>query len=355
LNILIVKLSALGDVTYTLPALTALRRAHPEAHISWLVEDLAAPVVTGHRAVNRVLVWRRRDFSRALRTGHWLRAFGQWRQLVRELRDRRYDLVIDFQGLMKSALWSFLAPASRKVGFGPGLDRSEGSYWFYSERITPPSMEIHALERALFLLEAIGIPRGPVEHNFPIQDADTAKVAQLLNRHPAGGNGAIIAVHPMTRWETKLWRSERFAEVADALTAEGHRVVFTGTAADAPALDAIFSQLRRPALRLDGKLSLNELAALFRQARVVISTDTGPMHIAAAVETPVVAIFGPTAPNRTGPWGKQHTVVRAGVECSPCFSRRCTASVAEPMACMNQITSARILTALRNHLHAASA
>jgi 3-deoxy-D-manno-octulosonic-acid transferase/heptosyltransferase-1 len=357
-NILIVKLSALGDVTHTLPALTALRRAHPGARIDWLIEEAAAPIVEGHVALDRALVWSRRKFTRALRSwriGEAGRILGSF---VRELRATRYDLVIDFQALLKSGIWVFLARARRKAGFGRGMDRSEGSYIFLSERIPAVSMEIHALDRGLMLLEALGVRRGPVEYDFPISQGARDQVGELLGVDRRGGcpegaaaPPALIAMHPMTRWPTKLWTAEAFASTADALMERGHRVVFTGALQDSGALDAIVGRLRRPALRLDGRLDLKGLAALFERSNVVVSTDTGPMHIAAAVGTPVVALFGPTAPNRTGPHGPGHVVLRAGMACSPCFSRRCERPAAEPMACMHRIPPASVVEAVERVLH----
>jgi hypothetical protein len=159
-NILIVKLSALGDVTHTLPALTTLRRAHPTARIAWLVEATAAPLVLDHPALDQVLVWPRRQFTGALRSGRWFHALRLLYDFVRELRSVRYDLVLDFQALLKSAVWVALARGGRKVGFGRGMARSEGSHLFLNERVPAVSMEIHALDRGLMLLEAIGIRAG---------------------------------------------------------------------------------------------------------------------------------------------------------------------------------------------------
>jgi lipopolysaccharide heptosyltransferase I len=345
-NILIVKLSALGDVTHTLPALTALRRAHPDARISWLIEEQAEPIVAGHPALNRVLVWRRRQFTDALRRGRLLQAAGLVRGFIRQLRDTRYDLVIDFQALLKSGVWVGLARATRKAGFGPGLDHSEGSYLFLNHRVPAVSMEIHALDRGLMLLEALGIPRGPVVYDFPITDDARARVERALQPHGIDPQSGLVAMHAMTRWETKQWLPERFGEVADAIAERGCRVVFTGAAQDRAALDAIAASMRHPAIRLDGQLDLKALAALLQRANVVVSTDTGPMHIAAAVGTPVVALFGPTSPQRTGPHGSRHVVLRAGVACSPCFSRSCRSSVAEPMACMRRLEARQVIDAV---------
>ena len=337
MNILIVKMSALGDVIHTLPALTALRRAYPAAQITWLVEEPAAPLVSEHPAVNRVLVSPRHRLSQALSSRHLTDAVKILRSFLNELRGTQYDLILDFQALFKSGIWVGLARGSRKVGFGRGMNHSEGSYLFLTERIQAVSMEIHALERSLLLLEAIGIPRGPVLYDLAVDSDARAKVDALLGADPTDCSERLVVMHPVTRWLTKRWAPDRFAAVADALTEQGCRVVFTGALEDRSELDAIFQKLCHPALRFDGKLDLKSLIALLQRARVVVSTDTGPMHMAAAVGTPVIAVFGPTSPHRTGPYGNQHRVIQSGVACSPCFSRTCKKSVAEEMACMMRI------------------
>jgi ADP-heptose:LPS heptosyltransferase len=195
-------------------------------------------------------------------------------------------------------------------------------------------------------LEAIGIPKGPVVYDLEVADHASAKVDELLEANGAFDQDRLVVIHPMTRWPTKCWAPDRFAAVADALTQRGCQVVFTGSLQDRNELDVIFQKLRHPILRLDGKLDLKGLVALLQRARVAVTTDTGPMHMAAAVGTPVIAIFGPTAPNRTGPYGDKHRVIRAGVACSPCFSRTCQNSVDEEMACMKRIRAMEVIEAV---------
>jgi len=345
-NILIVKLSALGDVVHTMPALNALRRHFPQAHISWLIEAMARDLVEGHPALDRLIVWRRREFEAAFRTGRWRTAWGIFNEARRQVRDRTFDLVIDFQGLLKSGLWVGLARGRRKVGFGRGMERSEGGHLFLTERVPAISMEVHALERSLRLLEAAGVPVGPIDYRLPITDTARQQATAFLAGNGIGPADRWIAIHPMTRWQTKLWFNDRFAAVADALTYPGLKVVFTGAPGDAPALDAIAASMKSRMIRTNGVGGLKVLAALLERASALVSTDTGPMHIAAAVGTPVVALFGPTAPNRTGPHGDRHIVLRSGVPCSPCFSKRCIAREVEAMACMKRITTDAVVAAV---------
>jgi lipopolysaccharide heptosyltransferase I len=353
LNILIVKMSAIGDVIHTLPALTALRRHYPMAHLSWLVEEAAVEAVRGHKALDRLLIWRRAKSLEEFQSGKRLAVLREIRRLAKELREIRYDLLIDFHALLKSSLWVLLARADRKAGFGRGMAHSEGSYLFLNERIPAISMEIHALERGLILLNALGIPTtGPVVYDFPILEENEAEARRLLEARGWKASEPLVAIHPMTLWPTKLWENERFGQVADRLIKHGFQVAFTGSAGDREALDAICARMSHPAIRLDGLTSLKTLAAVQRLASVALITDTGPMHLAAAVETPVVALFGPTAPWRTGPYGREHVVLRVGLECSPCFRKRCLTTRYEEMACMRRLTVDQVVEAV---LHTAAA
>jgi 3-deoxy-D-manno-octulosonic-acid transferase/heptosyltransferase-1 len=350
MKILIVKLSAIGDVLHTLPALTALRRHYPHAQIDWLVEEAAADLVQEHAALNRVLVWRRREFIQLLKSGKLATSGGLFMDLLFALRRTRYDLVIDFQALLKSSLWIFLARGRRKAGFDQGMEHSENSHLFLNERIPPVSMEMHALDRGLALLQSLGIPDMQVVYDLPIGAEEERTAEELLKESGVPLNHPFIAINPVAKWPTKLWTARRFGELAGRLLQKGFQVVFTGSGEDRPLLDDMTGTLGSSVGRLDGRTRLKVLAAVYRLAGAVVSTDTGPMHLAAAVGTPVVALFGPTAPWRTGPYGENHIVLRSGVSCSPCFSRSCKTAELEPMACMNRITVEQVAEAV-DRLH----
>jgi heptosyltransferase I len=345
LKILIVKMSAIGDVIHTLPALTTLRRHYPDAQIDWLIEETAVEAVRGHRALDRLLIWHRKSSIKQFRSGNRYAPLDEIRRLAKEVRTTRYDLVVDFHALLKSSLWVVLARGDRKAGFGHGMEHAEGSHLFLNERVPAISMEVHALDRGLILLKALGIPTEKVVYDFPILEENEAQARTLLEVEGVKPEDRFLAIHPMTLWPTKLWDNNRFGQLADRLIEEGYCVAFTGSAADAQALDEICASMTRRAIRLDGRTSLKTLAAVYRMACAAISTDTGPMHIAAAVGTPVVALFGPTAPWRTGPHGKNHTILRVGLDCSPCFRKRCLTRRYETMACMRRITVDQVVEA----------
>ena len=346
MNILIVKLSAIGDVLHTLPALNALRQAFADARITWLVEEAAAALIEGHPALDRVLVCRRKSWIRDWKAGRRKAVVAEAADFVARLRDTVYDVVLDFQALLKGAVWIALCRGKRKIGFDRGMEHMEHSYWFLNERIPPISMDVHALERNLVMLEPLGIRNvQDVVYRLPITADHRNQAKRLLQ--PLFGTGPIVCINPVAKWETKLWTAQGFAAVADRLVAEvGAAVVFTGAKEDRNAIDAIRSRMSRNSLDVSGKTDLMTLAAIYEIADGVISTDTGPMHLAAAVETPVVALFGPTAPWRTGPYGNRHRVIRLGTPCSPCFRRSC-----EKPVCMQDIDAESVFQAVLDTLN----
>jgi len=311
-RILLIKLSSLGDIIHALPTLEALRSLYPRGRFTWLVEDAHAPVLAGHPALDEVWPVPRPRLGNGL----FLKNLRDGLQIARRLRKEPFDLVIDLQGLLKSALWVALARSPRKLGY----DRTrEFSYLALTERLVPFDREAHAVWRYLNLARRLGAPADPPRLRFGLPL--TEDIDNLIS--PEKGR-PLVVLHPGARWPTKLWPADHWARLAEWLTREhGFQVVVTGSPGDRDLAGEIVAQADAPLLNLAGRTSLAELAALFHRARLAVTTDTGPMHLAAALGTPVAAIFGPTAPWRTGPFGQGHEVVRLPLPCSPCFRRRC--------------------------------
>lgn len=339
-NILLVKLSAIGDVIHTLPALNAIRDYYPQARITWLVEEAAAGLIEGHPALDRVLVSRRKQWLKGLSGPGKVRHLRKVIAFLRELRDTRYDMVLDFQASLKGGVLVGLVRSSRKIGFGKGLEHQEHSYLFLNEKVPAVDMEIHALTRGLMLLEHIGIPASRIAYNLPVSKRDREEVNQMLAAAGVGRRAKLVAINPVAQWESKLWDNTKFALLADRLIERYDvPVVFSGGPADRSIISAITSKMRHKALDFAGQTSLMGLAALYERAALLVSTDTGPMHLAAAVGIPVVALFGPTAPWRTGPYGQGHRIVRTACRCTPCFERRCKTA-----HCMAGITVKQVVS-----------
>jgi lipopolysaccharide heptosyltransferase I len=331
MNILFIKLSAIGDVVQTLPALEAIKRTYPDSNITWVVEEAAADILGGHPLISRLLVSRRKSWTRMLRNPlTFFQGLGCIVRFFSELRSTRYDIAIDFQGLFKSGILIGLARAQRKIGF----DRTrELSYLFLNERLPPYDIEKHALERYLDVARYLGAKDPWPACTLPIE-REISRIKQRIEGLKSAGK-PLVAINPVARWKTKLWSERKFAELADRLISERNVVViFTGSQEDGLVNERILAMMDQSAVNWAGETTLKELAALASLCTVFITTDTGPMHLAAAAGTKVVALFGPTAPWRTGPFGPSHVTVRAGLICSPCFKRTCDNNV----RCMEEIT-----------------
>jgi 3-deoxy-D-manno-octulosonic-acid transferase/heptosyltransferase-1 len=322
-SVLIIKLSAIGDVVHSLPMLEVLRSAYPDARIDWVVEEAAADVIEEHPALDNVIVSPRKSLGRAAASGKITRCLGDAARFIRRLRSIHYDLVIDLQGLFKSGILVGLARGRRKVGMN---DSREGSRFFLSEPAFVVDRDIHAIDRYLTVAAGLGCDVSGWDGALPVSERDREKAERMLDA--AGvGEQRFIAVNPVAKWETKLWIPGRFSRLCDRIVQEMEcKVVLTGGDSDKAYVEDIVSDMKMPAVNLAGRTGLRELACIYERAELLVTTDTGPMHIAAAMKCPVVALFGPTSPARTGPYGTGHRVVITGAACSPCFKKKCTDS-----------------------------
>ena len=339
-RILLIKPSALGDVVHALPVVASLKQRYPEIPLDWLIEEEAAPLVEGHPAVAEFVVSGRRRWQRQLRNpGAVPGALREIRAFARKIRGR-YDAVLDLQGLLKSALYVLAARAPIRVGLADGR---EGATWVLTHRVPVPPQPVHAVERYLALAEAVDAASVVRDFTIPVAPADVGVAEGVL----AGLPRPIVVLHPAARWPTKLWETARWRDLASALCRDGVGVVVTGGAGDR-ALAAEIGEGLNPALRsLAGRISLKQLAAVLRSADLMITVDSGPMHIAAAVGTPVLALFGATDPARTGPLGPA-CVLHRKLPCSPCLQRRC--AIADTLRCMRDIDVPEVLATARRML-----
>lgn len=325
-RILIVKLSSLGDTLHALPAVAALRTSR-SARIDWAVQPEFAALVRAFSCVDEVIeVPRPSDFS------GWLRALSALR------RRQRYDLVVDMQGLAKSAVVARAARASRRLG--PPFAR-ECSSLFYDALFGRPEKprRRHAVDECLDLLDFLDIPR-PAVPEFPLDAAP----ADLSKWTPgASADSPAFAVAPYSRWHSKNWPEERFAEAIALLVRDrGARVFVLGGKGDRAGAERIIARSGVQAVNLCGELSITESAGVMRACRALLTNDSGPMHIAAALGVKTVAVFGPTVPGRTGPYGANHAILRADC-CTPCRKRECPRG---DHACMKAISAAQAVAAL---------
>lgn len=341
-SILIVKLSAIGDVVHTLPLLEVLRKNFPEARIDWVVEEEAGQIILGHPMIDHVLVSHRKNWQKSMmKSRERVVALREMMAFVHRLRAHKYDLVIDLHGLFKSGVLTGLSRGKRKIGFTGGR---EGSSLFLTERPYYVNYDQHALDRYLKTIDHLGYTKFSWKGEIPVGQRDKDTIEGFIIENGLQ-NERIVAVNPMARWRTKLWQAERFAALADRVQSllKG-KVVFTGSQQDRVVIDEIVREMKTTPLDLAGRTSLKALAYLYSQCYLLVTTDTGPMHMAAAMGCPVVALFGPTAPWRTGPYGIGHRVIREEMVCSPCFKKRC-----DHLSCMMDITVGRVFETVKEY------
>ena len=336
-RILIIKLSSIGDVVHTFPMLTALRRRFSKASIAWLVQSASAELVSGHQALDATYVLGN------YRTNILPEAGTQWfqsgRQLARRLRAEQFDLSLDVQGLFRSSIYGWLSRARWRVGF---RNRQELAFLFNNLSVIPDRRDCHALEGYLEFARFFDAPIEPLAFDLPIRHEDREWATEFLRSHELAESAPLIALMPGTRWDTKRWPADRFATVAAMLSQQyGVPFVITGGPADQTLAQAI-QALAEGTQIVDatGQTSLRQLAALLERCRLAITNDSGPMHIAAALGVPVVAIFGPTSPLRVGPYGAGHRVIQASLSCVGCYRRKCSS-----LECLRRVTPAEVAQA----------
>jgi heptosyltransferase-1 len=332
-RILIVRLGSLGDLVHTLPAVAALRRARPQSEIDWLVDAPHKPFLELVPVISSLVVLNGRSI-------------GAWMAARRMLRAKRYDVALDFQGLVKSAALARLSGAKQVIGFDRAALRESMAALFYTERVNVGE-GTHVIRKNLRLAAALGATADGLE--FPIGPVSSATVATLA----AAGDRSFVLINPGAAWPNKRWPPARFGEVARLLHAQHavSSVVAWGPGEQAAAEEVVRSS--GGAARLAPATGLQDYVALARLARLVISGDTGPLHLAAAVGVPAVALFGPTNPARNGPWAPEDTSLSEYTACRCHYQRRCHEAPAQ--WCLARISVDQVVSAAGDRLRRASA
>lgn len=365
-RILLIKPSALGDVVHTVPLLPKLRARFPDAQIDWCITPENAGLISRHPALSNVVFFERKKLSRFGRS--WS-ATAELVQFLKRLRRPRYELVIDLHGQLRSALMTLVTGAPVRIGFDRPIRRTrpesqhyelrniptrgwsgarEGSWIVYTHRIPIQTLEIHAIDRYLWLAPILGLDDAPLDTRIYLSSEAEAAAERFLRLH---GLQQFAALLPGTMWETKHWRPERFAEVGRWLEKQGFRVMILGTIQDKPRC-AVIAKLCPGAVDYSGQTTPAGLASILKRAAVCVTNDSGPMHLAVALQRPVVSVFGPTNPINIGPYGRQEAVVRADVPCSPCNFRRLS-QCPYGHRCMNQVSVSMVISRIEAVLNAA--
>lgn len=337
-RILILKPSSLGDIVHALPVLSGLRRACPRARITWMVRTELASLFECVRGLDEVLLFDRRTI------GRWTRpaAFAELRALLRKLRRGRFDIVLDLQGLLRSALFARWTGCRIRIGLA---EAREGAGFFYTHTASAPNSP-HIIDYYQEVLQLLGVPAEPV--NFGIEPSPQARqtARELLQKENIQSKQFAVLI-PGSAHERKCWPADRFARIAEFLAREAQlRVVASGSQKEGAVVEKIAGMCQVPINDFAGKTSLPQLAGLLEQAAVVVGNDTGPAHLAAAMDVPTVVIFGPTNPARLGPYRKPDAVAAIDP-----FGRGRTIDNPNPEYRIENITVERVLKQIQFLLH----
>jgi len=343
-KILIIRLSAVGDVVRTLPALRAIREKFPSAYIAWLVEEKASGILEGNPDLDRIIIFPRKKIVKGfLNPLTSLPTLIEPVRFIKELRGMKFDLVLDFHGIFKSGLISFLSGASHRVGFSRGFCK-ESNYIFNNHHVHLKDKSLNRIEKNLALISALGIEPIELDPVIPLTQDDRKKIDNFFLQNMAVIHHPLIAIHPGTSPNTlyKRWDEERYVQLANTLIEDYHaRIILTWGPGELSTVEEIAHQMKYRPLIACQTDNLQQLAEIFRRCDLYIGSDTGPMHIAASVKTPVIAIFGPTdhvvnAPSKRN----RNIIIRRDLPCSPCREYQCASR-----ACMKAIDSDEVLKA----------
>ncbi len=339
-RILIVRLSALGDIVHAVPVLSALRRHEPSAEIDWLVEESYAAVLGMVDGLRRRVIVRARENGERGRDVAFASGVG-YLKAAAHLRRQRYDLALDLQGLLKSAAWARVSGARRVIGFAPGHLREPHAARLYTEMVTPPEAP-HIIQKNLAMAAYLGAPVSPF--TLPLQPVASPSVSAAVQ--DALGPARYAVLNPGAAWPNKRWPAERFGALAEALLHRFGLVSFITWGPSERGLAEDIVRASRGAARVAPPTEIADLAVLMRGAALVVSGDTGPLHIAAAMGAPIVGLFGPTRPERNGPWDPDDEVISRAAQCRCHHKRQCL--IGAP--CINDISLDEVIQAADRRL-----
>ena len=329
-KILIIKPSSLGDIIHTLPLLNILYRSFPESEIHWVVAKGFEDLLKGHPMISKVWIINKDSWKKMTMIKQ---TFNEFVDIAKKLKTECYDIVLDVQGLLRSGILAYATRSPIRIGFE---EAKEGSSFFYTHKIKG-GISINAVDRYLKLAASIGC--GIEDVSFPLPFLEDSEFVIGLKRDI--GNYAVII--PGARKKANQWDAEKYGRLASMLNIKS---LIVGVRSDDEIGQKIESIAGSKALSIVGKTNLKELVSILKDARYIISNDTGPMHIAAALGVPVFAIFGPANPVRTGPYGKNNVVIKSDLPCSPCYKREC-----KDPKCMNEISVEKVYKAVNEFIH----
>ncbi|MBC8285557.1 MAG: lipopolysaccharide heptosyltransferase I [Nitrospinae bacterium] len=340
-KILIIKLSALGDVVHTLPVPRTLRQEYPDAYIAWIIEERYRELLNSNPDIDEVISIRTKIWRK-----NWNReTLGEILQTIKTLRSKKFDVVFDLHGLIKSGVIALLSGARVKVGFHKKNCKEKISSIFTNKKGPYMAGGIHVVDMYLTLVQtALGIQNELKQ--FPLPETQEKKVEDFFQNHPDLTAKPIIGINPGAGFESKLWELERFAQLADRITNEMDcSILLTWGPGEEQKAQQIAASMQQKSW-VAPATSIQESIGLYKHLKLLVSCDSGPLHLCAALGVPTVSLFGPTDPVRNGAYGLNHDTVYKMLSCSFCWKRKCPLGTRE---CMKQVTVDEVFEMVRSN------
>jgi lipopolysaccharide heptosyltransferase I len=346
-KVLVLRLSAVGDVIRTLPAVKALKEHRPSCFIIWIVEEPSRALLESQPEVDEVILFPRKRWTKGIKSlkGIW-GTFGEMRGFVKDLRRRKFDVVLDFHGILKSGLLSFLSGSPKRIGYDRRSTK-EGNFLFSNVKVKLPRHKISRFERNLALLKGMGLELKELKYRLHIPPEDREHMGSFFKASSARVNRPLIAIHPGASRKAlfKRWMPDLYAQLSDRLVRElNASVLFTWGDEELEWVEGIRKQMKEASLLAPKTESLTQLGELYRNCDLYIGGDTGPMHVASLMGIPVVVIYGPTDPVENEPFAN-HVKVRKEVGCNPCHEYSC-----KKLDCIRAVSTAEVFKATQEIL-----
>lgn len=312
-NILIVKLSAIGDVIHALPVASALKKCFPQARITWVVEKPAFDILNNNPDIDEIIIFEKPKFKSV--TGFIQNAPA----FIQLLRSKKFDLALDLQGLFKSGIIGLLSGAPKRYVY---CNTREGSD-LLSKKICGPNVAGHIVEQYLDVVRYLGCSVSKAEFGIVITDAEKAQAEEAAALAGLDFSKRYVVLASGANWPNKRWPVDSFAVLADKLSDAEITPVLIGAPSDRQLNENILSSAKWNIVDITGKTSLKQLAYIISQSAALVGGDTGPMHLAAALDIPVAALMGPTNIERNGPYAQEYNSLIAERDCYGCWKRSC--------------------------------
>lgn len=340
---LIIRLSSIGDVLHSTPVARALKTAWPNCHITWLVGQVPSDLLGSNPYIDELYIWPRERWENHMRRGQFKKAWQLWRSLQCDLQSRNFDVTLDIHGLFLSGMIATASKAPRRIGMG----NTQELNWLFMNEIAPSlPQEVHVIERYLSVLKPLGIHSKEYAMTLHLPDEAIAFAKNFLRSHGVAETDTIIALNPGTTWPSKNWPTEYYAIVAKALQNNGH-ILLCGGPSEQALGESIVTQSNVPVINAINQTSLLQLAALISQCNVLVTGDTGPLHMGIALNIPTVSLFGPTDPQKFGPLTGEYVILQESIDCRPCHKKNCPLT---HLKCMHSLYPQRVITAVQTLL-----